>query len=575
MRLEHGKRDIRTSILQPGVNCSGLFQADSGGILIDGRSYYRSFYELAKKAERYILITGWQFDRNVHLLRGDDIQDTAAEVRFIPFLNELCLMKQELEIYILAWDYSMIFALEREWLQELVMNWVTCDRLHFRFDNSSAVGGSHHQKFAVIDGVFAFAGGMDICAGRWDDSRHLAENSDRKDDNGRLYAPYHELQAYLSGPVVKVMVDLFKNRWHESGGGNLQIEETGSDRQLSITGDFTLPSTFVALSETRPQTLIPFRHSVREIENLYRKAIMSAERFIYLENQYFSSRVIYNTFADRMESSRKPPLQIVMILPIKPGALLEEITMGLAQARVLNSLKNIALRKGHSLGIYYTVATSDDIEIPTYIHSKLLIVDDCFLTVGSANTTNRSMGLDSELNVSWETGGGNQTILGESIKNVRLGLLAEHMGIEHQNRLSENSDRVVDYLEQVVRDKMCRLRHHTTNGSIGNAEWLDKYELDQFSFDLGRPIIEESVLRTMSENRRGLFSRGIEFLNNWLFECRLETASDIRCAKAIDTTARQSAMLFFNPVRHLRYIKWGILFLMSAAAVYLLMKLLK
>ena len=44
--------------------------------------------------------------------------------------------------------------------------------------------------------------------------------------------------------------------------------------------------------------------------------------------------------------------------------------------------------------------TADD--LPRY-HGKLMIVDDRFLTIGSANLTNRSTSVDSELNVSIET----------------------------------------------------------------------------------------------------------------------------------------------------------------------------
>ncbi|MBI1735846.1 MAG: hypothetical protein HYR51_11790 [Candidatus Rokubacteria bacterium] len=56
-----------------------------------------------------------------------------------------------------------------------------------------------------------------------------------------------------------------------------------------------------------------------------------------------------------------------------------------------------------------------------------MIVDDRFLTIGSANLTNRSMGLDSELHASWEAAGRDAALV-SAIRAVRVGLLAEHSG---------------------------------------------------------------------------------------------------------------------------------------------------
>jgi phosphatidylserine/phosphatidylglycerophosphate/cardiolipin synthase-like enzyme len=87
------------------------------------------------------------------------------------------------------------------------------------------------------------------------------------------------------------------------------------------------------------------------------------------------------------------------------------------------------------LGIYYTAAALSALgpEKSTYIHSKVLIVDNRLLSVGSANITNRSMGMDTELNLTWEAGP-DQTGLAQSIHRVRANLLAEHTGLR---RLSE------------------------------------------------------------------------------------------------------------------------------------------
>jgi phospholipase D1/2 len=189
-------------ILTPGRNCRGIYDMGETGILIDVRNYYRAFYHPSKMARRYILIAGWQFDRDVQLLRGKDRRQARGDVRLLPFLNQLCDHNQELHVYVLAWDFSALFALDREWFQDWIIKWTANERLHFRFDSHHAIGASHHQKLVVIDGSLAFVGGLNICANRWDDRPHSSENPDRINPEGFSHEPYHDIRSYHTGPVA-------------------------------------------------------------------------------------------------------------------------------------------------------------------------------------------------------------------------------------------------------------------------------------------------------------------------------------------------------------------------------------
>lgn len=115
-------------IITPGANCWGTYVTDESGLLIDCRAYYRAFYQAATAAQQYILIAGWQFDSLVALLRGPDVRDGVQEVRFLPLLNQLCKRNPHLHVYILAWDFALLFLWEREWWQRQVFNDTTCDR---------------------------------------------------------------------------------------------------------------------------------------------------------------------------------------------------------------------------------------------------------------------------------------------------------------------------------------------------------------------------------------------------------------------------------------------------------------
>ena len=116
------------------------------GLLIDADDYYRAFYSSAREASQYILMSGWQFDSSVPLLRGTDAAG-AGEVRFLKFLNGLCEQKPNFAVYILAWDFHVVLAAEREWMQRVFFHWMTHSRFQFLTDDCPIAGGSHHQKF--------------------------------------------------------------------------------------------------------------------------------------------------------------------------------------------------------------------------------------------------------------------------------------------------------------------------------------------------------------------------------------------------------------------------------------------
>jgi len=151
-------------------------RAESSGVLVDAADYYRAFHAAAAQAQRYILISGWQFDRGVQLLRGVDAVGRGQELRLLEFLDGLCARNPALHIYLLAWDFHFVFALEREWMQRLWFHFASNPRLAFRFDDTPSAQGSHHQKMVVIDGTVAFVGGIDLCEARWDDRQHRSDN---------------------------------------------------------------------------------------------------------------------------------------------------------------------------------------------------------------------------------------------------------------------------------------------------------------------------------------------------------------------------------------------------------------
>ncbi|MBI2931567.1 MAG: phospholipase [Planctomycetes bacterium] len=449
IRLHH---DATTrTLLVPGRNCWTVAPAESSGLLVDAADYYSTFYHCARQARRTILMAGWQFDSTVELLRGPDRADARApDVALLAFLDRLCARNPDLRVYILEWNYNPIFVFQREILQTLKFSSTRHRHILLRFDDRHAIGASHHQKFVIVDRDIAFLGGTDICEHRWDDRRHLAENPLRAESDGTPYGPYHEAHAYMTGPVVDELIALFRARWRMSGGTDIE-EPASPPRPLPVKSPgLPLGPARVGLSLTLGRTFEPPQGAVRQIRRLYLDAIDAAEEFIYIENQYFSSRAVYKALVRRMEDPRRTKLDIVLIYPKENEAFTEELAVGFAQRSYLRHLKDVSVRTGHALGIFYTASLDrHGDEAPRYIHSKILIVDDRLLTIGSANTTNRSLGVDSELNACWDATG--DLRLAQAIRAARVDLLAEHAGVS-PDRLPTQGRGLVEALTEIARE---------------------------------------------------------------------------------------------------------------------------
>jgi phosphatidylserine/phosphatidylglycerophosphate/cardiolipin synthase-like enzyme len=503
-------------IIKPGANCWETCEVGDTGLLIDGRDYYRAFYQVAKAAKSYILLSGWQFDSQVSLLRGEDAKRLGEEAPLLSFLNNLCEAKSGLRIFILAWDFSSLYSLDREWFQEWYFNWTTNDRLKFSFDCCDSFDASHHQKFVVIDGRIAFVGGLDLCSGRWDERDHRVEKPLRVNADQSSYGAFHDIQSYHTGPVAHKLAELFKTRWKVVCGEELELPlepEEPSAPHVELTIPIAAKS--VAVSRTLAPTSCG-GESVREIRRLFLDAIDAAEHLLYIENQYFSSQALFQALLERMSDNRRPHLEIILIIAKDAEALVEQLSIGIAQAQIIRRLREIARKNHHCLGIYHPAsAGADGEDHPTYIHSKLFLVDDRFLSVGSANMNNRSMGYDTELNVSWEGAPG--SAVARSIRDARVNLLAEHTGLDLA--ACKDLHRVpglVRRLNRLADDNASRLRHHPLRSIKEEYAWLKSILPDGLPFDSEAPADSENVYERLSAKQDSLFTRGMAGLKMWL-----------------------------------------------------------
>jgi phospholipase D1/2 len=375
---------------------------DASAVLVDACAYYRSFYRAASGAKHSILLAGWQFDTDAALLRGEDASGAELPVELLPFLAALCERTPELRIFVLAWDYSIAYAFEREWMQELKFAISTPAQVRFEFDTHPNPTGSHHQKFVVIDGAVAFAGGMDICDERWDDREHAPNQPLRRNADGEPSRPNHEVQSVVTGEAAAVLAEIFRERWLAACGELLELPAPNAalaaefaETELGERADLPLRASHVGVLRTNPAR----DGSVdRQILRALQAAFAQAERFVYIETQYFTSRSIAQALLSRFYDEAKPKLEVVIVLPRVADSTKEAFATGDTQHMVLGALEAGARATGHELRFLCSVADdADQVSGATFIHSKVVIVDDRVLCVGSANMTERSMGYDTEL----------------------------------------------------------------------------------------------------------------------------------------------------------------------------------
>src|SRR6185369_3414401 len=126
-------------------------------------------------------------------------------------------------------------------------------------------------------------------------------------------------------------------------------------------------------------------------------AIAAARRSIYIESQYVTSAAVGQALAARLQEADGPDIAIVV--PREECGWLEQISMGIMRGRLIEKLR--AADHAGRLGLYYPTVPGLG-EACLNLHAKVLVVDDQLLRIGSANLSNRSMGLDTECDLSIE-----------------------------------------------------------------------------------------------------------------------------------------------------------------------------
>lgn len=302
---------------------------------------------------------------------------------------------------------------------------------------------SHHQKFLVLQSeshYWAYVGGIDLCVDRWDTPSHNSPPQRQKE----FVEGWHDVQCALRGPAVAQVWENFKQRWDDRTPPTRWPSPIPIVSPAPIRSKPPSPATYGTQQVQLLRTLAcggvySFATRGEQTSRMaLERAAERAEHYIYIEEQYLWPCSLVDKL--RIALAKNRDLKLIVLLA-------RDYDMPPPLSTVHYEMRDEAIRtisggrKGQ-LFIYHLEQLST--KLPIYVHSKLMIVDDCFVAVGSTNVGKRSFTTDSELHIGVVDAAtapgvmaGRTVTICRFAKQLRLKLWQEHLGITDPSRLDD------------------------------------------------------------------------------------------------------------------------------------------
>ncbi len=380
-------------------------------VLIDGAQALPAIVAELQGARSHVHLTGWHFTPDFALTR---------DAEPLVLRNLLAELAEHLDVRVLVWAGAPLplFRPSRRDMRTMREQLTRQTKIRCALDAHERPLHCHHEKTIVVDDRIAFVGGLDLTSesgDRYDTSHHPA----------RANVGWHDACARIVGPAVGDVAEHFRLRWHEVTGETLApvvASEPAGDVDVQIVR--TIPERIYRASP---------RGEFRILES-YLRALRSARRFVYLENQFLWSPEIAAVLRDKLADPPSPDFRLLLVLPAKPN------TGGDDTRGVLAELIEADADAGRILActLYARSGARAD---PIYVHAKIGIVDDAWLTLGSANLNEHSLFNDTEMNI--------VTHDPALARETRLRLWAEHLELP-VDRIPAEAAKAIDELWQPI-----------------------------------------------------------------------------------------------------------------------------
>ncbi|MBD63622.1 MAG: hypothetical protein CME62_00310 [Halobacteriovoraceae bacterium] len=442
-------------ILKPQRNCIQIDRNSHYKLLVDGENYFEQLYKILPEAKSSIYIHAWEVDSKLRLKR-----DHNHDVELKNYLFSLVDKNPELNIYIICWDFSFVFFFERELFLKWKLDYLNHERIHFCYNTKHKLGGSNHQKFVVIDDEIVFLGGMDVTKRRFDSRDHEPGSDLRVDPRGHRYGPFHDVQVMIAGESAKTVADIFREDWLDLMGERLEEPKKKLKWPPDLAGDIHGE---LRGAISRSGVLGQSQDITKENLELYLDCIQNAKHYMYFESQYLTSADFVEALAQKLEANTEG-VEVILVISNDWSGYFEERILGAISQRNLKRL--LEADKYKKLQLVTPCIHRDGKKHFIKVHSKISIIDDVFIRVGSSNLNERSLHLDSEIDFSLEA---QNPIQRMQIKKLLHDLLAEHTGVsleEVSKKLNDLS--LCEYIEknQLNSRALVKIKRFTESSAV-------------------------------------------------------------------------------------------------------------
>jgi phosphatidylserine/phosphatidylglycerophosphate/cardiolipin synthase-like enzyme len=296
-------------------------------------------------------------------------------------------------------------------------------------DSSGELFGTHHQKMVIVvrsGAAVGFVAGIDFLGDRLDNGRHdeSLPRANAANPKEKLSYFWHDAGARVEGPVVKGLFYVFRARWTYCAGLstrsfklkdglnipalNPRIEMTmpmNPPKNTPLSSKLALKGVFLAINFPERDvkgTNMVFHEAhalfgkpgIHMTGHLYKKAISAARKYIYIEDQYFDAPSLEGDLSE----AAKRGVKIIAVM----GGYNDDEGKAVVPEVVSPFLKGL----GKDAVVLMHVKD-------TVVHSKLMIIDDEFVALGSTNFADRSL-IEAE-----DRGGGVHKAMRDLLKEVK------------------------------------------------------------------------------------------------------------------------------------------------------------
>ena len=212
-----------------------------------------------------------------------------------------------------------------------------------------------HRKIVIIDGKVGYTGGMNIADYYINGLPEIGE--------------WRDMHARIEGKAVNDLQDIFLDMWNKTSGQNISGKEYYPNKDSITTSNDN--ACMIAIVDRYP------KKAPEVMRNVYIKAIESANEKVQIINPYFTP---VKSVKNAIKKALKNGVKVEIMIPGKSDiGFTPDAAMYIA-----NKLR----KKGANIYIFNG----------GFHHSKIMMVDSLYCTVGSTNLNSRSLKYDYEVN---------------------------------------------------------------------------------------------------------------------------------------------------------------------------------